>query len=208
MSSFPILFVWFLIAIFVFRHHMRKNSKRQDEVTKTFWEKERESLSVRRKSLSEEDYIHPKLDKGLFKEDVFYNALNKPGLIRYQKQLEHLLEQQMVNFSHMSNTDLRLQFGTAILTTIERLEDNYNQYIRCLYLMAQGLHDADETTLAKAYLEEGVRIGSDIKDHYMLLASMYQKENDKVALDDLKAHAKKLQSLTKDSLVRELEELD
>lgn len=205
--SFPVMFIWFLIAIFIFRHHMKKNSKATDEAHKKFWDKEEASLVVRKKDLEEKDFLHPALDPSLQREEDYFKALDDPSLFRQQTFLFTLLDKNMVNFAHISNTDLRLQYGTANLTIIEAYEDNYNNYIRTLYRLAKGLYEKGETELAQTYLEEGIRIGTDISGHFMLLAKIYKAQGNMEAIETLLDNAHHLESLTKNALIAELDKL-
>lgn len=51
--SFPVMFVWFIIAIVVFRYRLRKNDKASEDASRTFWQKEQASLVVRKKRLGQ-----------------------------------------------------------------------------------------------------------------------------------------------------------
>jgi len=204
---FPIVFVWFLLAIFIFRHHLRKNSKLSEHASKEFWEKEEASLVVRKQALNKEDYLIPNLPTSILQTEAFFANLNLPSLFRQQTQLSRLSTQPMVNFQTMSNAELRLKYGTATLTSIELYEENYTQYIQLLFLMGKNLYQANKVSLATIYLEEGVAIGSDIKEHYLLLAKIYATYTSMTSLTQLIEKAKTLRSLTSATLVTELEAL-
>lgn len=205
--TFPVLFIWFLIAIFLFRHHMKKDTKLNERASQTFWKKEQASLVVRKQSLNEEDYVKPSLDPIYFMDEAYYLEHHKPELLRYQTQIEGLLKEPMVNLSHMSNTDVRLTYGTAMITTIEAYETNYNHYIKALYALGKGFYELGNQPLAKAYLEEGIHVGTDIKSHFMLLAEIYLNEKEPSKINDLIEKAQNLHSLTKNSLVHTLQDL-
>lgn len=205
--AFPIMFIWFLIAIFIFQHHLRKSSKANDAASKSFWDKEQSSLVVRKKDLEATDYLHPTLDPETLVDESYFKQLACPELFRHQEYLRTLIPLKMVNFQTMTNADLRLAYGTAMMPTIEVYEENYHNYIRTLLTLAEGLLDVEDNTLATLYLEEGIHMGSDIKHHYLLLASIYDKNQNYSALTDLIDKAKDLTTLTKDALVKELESL-
>ncbi len=206
-SSFPVVFVWFLIAIFIFRHHMRKNTKAQDKVTDAFWKKEESSLVVRRKDLASEDYLHPTLTEADLKDEAFYTQLGVPELYRQQLYLKELLKTEMVNFQHITNTDLRLMYGTAMIKVIEGYEDNWNAYLNTLYLIGKKLIDTDAHRYAAKLLEDGITIGTDNRSHFLLLAKYYKAQGKKEALETLITKAMGLQSLTKDALLTELNDI-
>ena len=206
-SSFPVVFVWFLIAIFIFRHHMRKDTKAQDDVSNAFWKKEESSLIVRKKELSPEDYLHPSLTEADLKDPAFYDQLGLQELYRQELYLKELLNTKMVNFQHVTNTDLRLMYGTAMIRVIEGYEENWNAYINTLYLMGKKLIETDAHLYAAKLLEEGINIGSDNRPHFLLLAKYYKDQGNTLALEALIDKAKDLESLTKDALLKELNAL-
>lgn len=178
-----------------------------DDRRKAFWHKEETSLVVRKRALTQEDYVHPQLTEDTKKTDEFFETIQAPSLLRQQHLVYELLHKPMVNFQNLDNADIRLQFGTATLTAIEAYEENYTLYIKTLFVLGKGLYEAECFDEAKVYLEEGIHMGTDIKAHYMLLADLYLMNNDQNSLASLYEHAKDLQSLTKNALLSDLEKL-
>ena len=203
----PIFFIWFLIAIFIFRHHMRKNSIAQAKVSDAFWKKEQESLVVRKKELLPEDYLHPTLSIEDFKDEAYYESIGQKELVRQADYLKSLVTQPMVNFSGVTNTDLRTTYGTAMITTIQAYEENFTAYTTTLYTMAEKVHDTGEVAYAIRLLEEGIKLGTDSRTHYLLLAACYKDLGDTGAMARLIERAKTLDSLTKESLLQDLKAL-
>lgn len=206
-SSFPVVFVWFLIAIFIFRHHMRKDTKAQEKVSKAFWQKEESSLVVRKKNLAPEDFLHPSLTEADLKDEDFYKDLGLSELYRQDLYLKELLKAKMVNFQHTTNTDLRLTYGTAMIKVIEAYEEDWNAYINTLFLMGKKLITTKAHRYGALLLEEGVSIGTDNRAHYLLLAKYYKDQGNSKALEALIHKAMDLESLTKDALLSELNTL-
>lgn len=207
MPPIPVFFIWFLIAIFIFRHHMRKNSKAQDDVSNAFWNKEEASLVIRKKDLNPEDYIIPSLAEKDFRDADYYASIGLPELTRKASFLKVLVTQPMVNFAHSTNTELRMIYGTAMLTTISNYEDTYNDYTSNLFKVGERLMQAGEEDFAIQLLEEGVHVGSDNRRLFLILAACYKHRGDMDAIDRLIEKARDLGSLTKDALLRELAEL-
>lgn len=205
--AFPIFFVWFLIAIFIFRHHLRKNSKIEDAAHDAFWKKEASSLVIRKRNLDPDDYIHPSLSSDTLMDQAFFNHIQAPDLYRKQKYLFELSQKPMVNFQSLDNADIRLKYGTATITAIEAYENNYIQYIKTLHTLAQGLIAVDQEDLARLYLEEGIAVGSDIRGNYTLLATLYKKHQQLDAIDNLYKIAENLNTLTKSKLLKELDQV-
>lgn len=203
-SSFPVVFIWFLIAIFIFRHHMRKNDHAQEKVSSAFWNKEQSSLVVRKKALDPEDYVQINLTVEDLKNQAYYDELGHPELNRQDSYLRELMKGPMVNFQHTTNTDLRLTYGTAMITTIEAYENTYNAYITTLYRLGEQLMTIGDDTFACQLLEEGIAVGSDNRKHYLLLANYYKKNGHTKELQSLIDKATELDSLTKKLLIKEL----
>lgn len=205
--AFPIVFIWFLIAIFIFRHHLRKNSKAQESVTKAFWTKEESSLVVRKKALNSEDYVQIHLTEYDLKDQAYYEKIGVPELYRRSLHLREVIQQPMVNFQHVTNTDLRLTYGTAMITVIEQCEDNYVAYVTTLYKMGKKLIEVGEADFGCFLLEEGINVGTDNRQHYLALATHYKEVGNTRALEGLLNRASSLESLTKDALLKELGEM-
>ena len=206
-SSFPVVFIWFLIAIFIFRHHMRKNDHAQEKVSDAFWHKEESSLVVRKKALAPEDYVIIHLKAEDLKDQAYYDQLGVPELFRQDTHLRDLLDQPMVNFQHTTNTDLRLTYGTAMITTIEAYEESYIAYITTLYRMGDKLMSVKDEPFACQLLEEGIAVGTDNRKHYLLLAQFYKEKGYKKEIQLLIDKANNLESLTKNLLIKELNQL-
>ncbi len=206
-SSMPILFIWLLIAIFVFRYKMKKSSKTREEATRAFWQKEEASLVVRKKALDEADYVHPSLSEADLKPPSYYDETGLSQLKRQDSYLRELIQQPMVNFAHVTNTDLRLKYGTAMLTSIEQYEETYNAYVTTLYRMAEKLLEAGEGNYAAKLLEEGIQLGTDNRKHYLLLAKYYLSNNRIEKIEGLIDQAQALESLTKEALLKALEDI-
>lgn len=201
----PVIFIWFIIAILLYHHHLRKRFKVDDDINKAFWEKEASSLVVRKKNIDEAHYLHPQLSKQIIKDQAFFDGINQSDLYYHQTFLFDHLDATMVNFQNLTNSDIRLQFGTANITLIETYEENYTLFIKSLYSLGKGLIEAKEDALALIYLEEGIRLGTDIRAHFILIATLYHKQHNSKAINQLYEQAKTLQSLTKSALLTELE---
>lgn len=206
-KNIPLLYIWTIIAFFVFHHHLRKNAKAQEDVTKAFWKKEESSLVVRKKELVDEDFIHPSLTGDQLKGEDWYKTQDQSALFRYEQHLKELLDKPMVNFQHMSNTDLRLNFGTANLTVVREYEENWNGYLTNLFTLGKKLFESGETDYSIQLLEEGIEMGTDNRYHFLLLGQHYKATKNHQAFDDLVVRAQSLESLTKTALLKALEDL-
>ena len=126
-----------------------------------FWEKERASNAVRKKDISKLDYISIPLDKIPAKLES-----------STEKTIFALAEKPMLNFVGISNTDLKLQYGTANLDILMEYENNFLDFVALLPEYATELIEAGETESARMLLEFAVSVNADSRKIDNLLASL------------------------------------
>ena len=115
---FPFLAI-FIVFCLLLTFYIRKNDTAQQKVQDEFWEKERMSNAVRKKDISKLDYITIPLDKIPVKLET-----------STEKAIFSLAEKPMLNYVGMSNTDLKLAYGTANLDILTEYENNFLEYVR------------------------------------------------------------------------------
>jgi hypothetical protein len=205
--AFPSFFIIFVISIFVFQHHLRKNNKIENKAKNEFWQKERKSLVVRKKEFSKEDYIVPditNLTLSIPKDMVPGDELQLKQLV---KKIKDLSTHDMMNFSDLSNTELRLRFGTANQSIITNNEYTYNNFLKALASYANLMNDynlAEESMIA---LEQCISLGSDFSEHFSHLGQLYINKHMQTELNSLKETANNLISLNKKGILEKLESL-
>ena len=189
-----------IVFIIILTISIKKSDKNIKNQIDNFWERERLANSVRKKPLDDLEYVEipnhfltlpvPKED------DRAVDALS---------MLKHLSERKIVNLNGISNTDLKLKYGTANITALSEYDQNYTQLIRALQQLAASLVNNDHPDEAKEVLEYAVSIKSDISATYTLLANIYTEENHPEKIEDLIQKADSLESLTAPSIVKRLE---
>jgi hypothetical protein len=200
----PSIFILFLSLVFVLQHNLRKSKKTDQALKDQFWSKEKQSLTVRKKSFSESDYIRPSLDSLNF--DKFTPSLPADRLQHQQliQDLNRLVVLDMMNFSHMSNSEIRIAYGTANQTVVTDNEEHYNQFLKTLAKYGHFMLDHEESYEAEAAFRLAIDLGSDYTDHYLSLATLYENSNKKEAIQPLIQQANELTSLSKDSIIKKL----
>lgn len=177
--GFPTFLVLLILFILVFRHNLAKQSKMANVASTHFWKKQETSLVVRKQEISSEYYLHPTLNftempTSLRKDKNYFDTYTqKEALYKCQERLVELSQKPMVNLSHLDNADIRLTFGTANFTHILSYEENYHLYIRNLHVMGRFLYENKDFDLSRVYLEEGLKVKTDISGHLTLLADLY-----------------------------------
>lgn len=195
-ASFIIFIVWLTYEL--------SKSRRRDEKTKTtFWEKEAKANSTRRKSLDDLNYI-----------TIPFASLPMDTLTQNEEiaeciqTLHSLAESPIVNFTGISNTDLKLQYGAPNIELLMRYDQNYTTLACTLQKWAERLYNAGYITEAKRILEFAISTDTDVSNSYRLLASIYHSEGNRDRICELMERARNLKSGSRNIIVRILQEYD
>ena len=198
--NFP-FFASFIIFIIWLAYEMRKADKIHRKTTQDFWDKEAQSNDTRRKSLDLLDYVKIPFDT------LPVHVLENDGtVISCLNTLHRLKDAKIVNFTGISNTDLKLKYGVANFNDLTEYDQNFTELVSTLQIWSKALYDADYLTEAASILEYAVRIQSDVSASYLLLAKIYDKTGQSDKITSLKEAASKLNSLSKNIIVRTLQE--
>jgi len=198
--NFFILASSIIVAAFIALTRTRQK-KSQREMEKSFWAREREANSVRKKSLDTLDYIHIPLDKF-----PFNLMTDNPEVLECQSLVNNLSAQKIVNFTGFTNTDLKLEYGTANITALTEYDQNYTLLVRTLQQWADILYDAGYVYEARTLMEFAISTGTDISRTYYKLADIYSSRGDISQIEELIEKAKKLPTLNSKTIVRTLRE--
>lgn len=112
----------------------------------------------------------------------------------------------MVNLTGFSNTDLKLEYGTANISDLTEYDQNYTVLIRTLQKWADILTEAGYVKESVALLEFAVSTGTDISRTYYMLADYYASRARYSEIDRLREVAKTLRSSNGEIIVRHLQE--
>ncbi len=117
--------------------NIRKNKKDQAAIEQDFWAREREANSTRRKSLDDLDYI--RLPMETFPMTLLEDV---PKVEDYKQIILTLKDLPIVNFTGISNTELKLRYGAPNIDLLTQYDQNYTLLVRTLQQWAQLLYDA------------------------------------------------------------------
>lgn len=193
-------------------YEIKKSNKKGEKAEKAFWAREAEADNTRKVPLDDLHYIvipdeiyKPFLnDKGEFIEadenapKAFSDALTA---------FKHLKDSKIVNFSNISNTDLKLTYGAANLPELTLYDQNFVLLIRTLQSMGEYFMAAGDKETAKNMLEFAVSSGSDAISTYKLLSSIYLEEEDYSKINYLSSSASLLTGLTKGPILNYLHDI-
>lgn len=196
-----IIFIVFVYTIIIVAQTTRRQRALAEKKEQEFWDREKRANSVRKKSLDGLDYVKIPLDK------LPMDALPEDEKVQeYKELLTYLSTQPIVNLTGFTNTDLKLEYGTANITPLSQYDQNYTALVRTLQQWAELLLKADLREEAETVLSYAVSIGTDVSHTYYALAEIYasRTEYDKIAA--LIRQAETLRSALSKSIVRTLQE--
>lgn len=193
---FPFLAI-FIVFCVVLGYYIKKGDSSQKEVMDSFFEKERLANQVRKKDISQLNYITIPLEK-----------LPLPLDTPTEKEFLSFAGKTMVNFNGISNTDLKLEYGTANLAVLSEYDTNYMDMIALLPTYAEELCKAGYIENAQALLEFAIESKADSRKIYQQLASIYKDTNQSEKINDLFAASNELSELTKTLIQKDLSSMN
>lgn len=190
-----------LIVLVVFiSYNIKKQAKARSETEQAFWAREHRSNSVRRKSLDNLTYVKIPL------ETFPTHLLNdNPDVMECIEILEALTSQKIVNLTGWSNTDLKLEYGTANLTVLSEYDQNYTVLVRTLQKWADLLIQNQYQKEAVPLMEFAVATGSDVSRTYYALADYYTSTEQSEEIRRLREAAGNLRSSSRGIIVKHLQ---
>jgi len=115
-----------LILVFLVNYSSSKSVRNHKEQLDSFWARELKANTTRKKDISNIDFI------------TIPDFLSSPtGSVSeeikdIEKRIEDLKEKKMVNFSGKTNTDLKLEYGTANFPTLSEWDANYIKLVQLM----------------------------------------------------------------------------
>lgn len=194
---------FFLASFIVFcawlTYQLHRSRHKEEEGFKSFWDREREANSTRRKPLHDLAYItipFETLPMELLSDD--------PKITEYHDILHELAHRPIVNFTCISNTELKLQYGAPNITLLTQYDQSYTILVRTLQQWAEALYQAGYAKEACTILEFSVSTNTDVSRSYFLLADIYKENNMPEKIEQLISTAEQLHSPLTDFIVRTL----
>ena len=129
---------------------------------------------------------------------------SEPKVSDILDSLHVLSERKIVNLTGITNTDLKLTYGTANITVLTEYDQNFTTLVTTLHKWAEILYELGAVAETKTILEYAVSVDSDVSTTYELLASIYKNAGDTAALEALIKHAENLTSPSGKIIVRKL----
>ena len=193
---FPFLAI-FIIFLIILTYYIKKGDSSQNEVMETFFEKERLANGVRKKDISQLNYITIPLEKIPQKLDTLT-----------ENEFFSFSEKTMLNLSGISNTDLKLQYGTANLDILSEYDANYMDMIALLPKYIEELLDAGMIDTAQMLLEFAIETKADSRILYKQLLSIYQETKQLDKINYLILASNELPEITRNLIQKDLSSIN
>lgn len=191
----------FIALIGIISFSIRRQNKQRKQQEDAFWDRERRANNVRRKSLDGLSYITIPL------ETFPTHLLQDNAVVRECiETLSALTSQKIVNLTGWSNTDLKLEYGTANINLLSEYDQNYTVLVRTLQKWADELLAAGFADEAAVLMEFAVNTGTDVGATYYKLADYRASMGQWEQIDGLIEKAQGLNSLNKDVILKHLRE--
>lgn len=194
----PVFFLITILLVLWIHYQKSRTDRAAARTSEAFWERERQANITRKKDISNLDYITVPLDTLPFPET------NEEEISDIQKHILNLASGKIVNFTGLSNTDLKLQYGAPNINILMEYDKNYLELVRSLYRYGKLLYDAGSKDEAASVLEYGLSIKTDISANYTLLATIYKEKNEIDRINYVISCAEELTSMTKKALLTNL----
>ena len=191
----------FILFTLIISYNLKKQARRNRRNEQDFWTRENQANSVRRKPLDNLIYIRIPL------EQFPTHLLNDNStVLECIATLETLAAQKIVNLTGWSNTDLKLEYGTANITVLSEYDQNYTLLVRTLQKWADELINAGYEKEASTIMEFAVSTNTDVSNTYYRLADYWISHGESFQVERLIHTAEGLRSSNRNAIVRHLKE--
>ena len=166
----PIIFG--LILLFIIWFHIEKHKSSKEEIAEkdAFLNRENAANLTRKRDISTLDYIVlPSTNLPLIKgQDKTANS--------YIDRYLSYIDKRIINLSHLSNTELKEQYGLANLSLLSQYDENFFSLTKLLNDWGLYLLEENHLDWAAQVLELAILIKTELSSSYLALATVYQKQ--------------------------------
>lgn len=200
----PVLIIIGLIVIF--QTFLKRSTRKYERNKNNFIEQEQQASFSRAREIEEERYIKPNIENFPImlsedtktEEELYAYKLQQAVLLKLDKPMGHFEE---------NNIELKKLYGAVNLEVIIQSEENYTEFLHKLNAWAKALVDADKKYNAIKVLEEGIKLGMDFTQSFILLADLYKETDNKEDLKKLYDLTKQNKNITMGKVVSHIESL-
>ena len=193
-------FASFIVLCLLLMYEIHKARNREAQKYQSFLDEEAKANATRRQSLEDLQYITIPF------ETLPTDILTDDERVKeYLETLHILSETKIVNFTGLSNTELKLKYGAPNIDILSQYDANYTSLVRTLNDWAHLLYQNGYVSEARTILEFAISTNTDISTTYNLLAQIYKDSNETEKIKELIPIASGINSLMSKSIVKNLE---
>ena len=196
------IFTSIILFVIILQINLRRINREEALKEKEYWDRERAAFTTPRKDISGLNYI--KMPEGLPLD--FPISDNKAYELR--TRLINLSKHKIINLYGMSNTDIRLKYGTLNFDILSMADTRYLIFIRTLSELSEVYYNHGFTDEARALLEYAISIDSDVRNTYVLLTKIYKTAGEAEKAAELKQKAESIKTMSRDGVVAALNEME
>ena len=204
----------FIIALLlgILSHLRNKSTKSFEKSKQDFWDREQSANAVRKKDISNLPYVKIPDEVLAIARSYAESSDTDPDKSKYEAALTDLSDKKILNLNGKSNTDIKLEYGTANITVLSAADNNYTDLISVLSRLGASLYESGQYDKARYVLEYSVDIESDVLKSFQLLTDIYESTMSQAdadaAKDKLHEKVEKLDSIRKNAILRLFEPSD
>ena len=200
--KFP-LFASFIVFTIWLTYEIGKHNRIDEAVNQEFWRKEHRANKIRRKPLDDLDYITIPFDSL-----PMHILPDDERVSEYKEVLNSLSDSKIVNFTGITNTDLKLQYGAPNIDLLSKYDQNYTVLARTLNMWATYIYEKGYPKEAREILEFAVSTKTDVSGSYKLLCQIYKEENTPEKIKELYPIVESVNSIMKNTIFHILQEAE
>lgn len=198
----PIFFICMLIFVAWLWYERTKHSRLQAKRSQEFWDREEKANHTRNKDISGLPYLHINM------EEIPGENHSSHTISDAWEELNQLSKQPMLDLSEYSNTDLKLAFGVGNFKLLSDYDDNYNNFLVGLSILARRFSDISEDETAIICYQLVLKYGSRKITDYTALANLFIKADQPEELSALITNISQDETLErKEAILRKLREI-
>jgi len=177
----PILTVVIVLSV-IFTVALKMHSKSYGTELEEYINHEIDANAVKSKPIADGDFFVP--DMSAF--PIMPDQGEDLPVLRRQRDVINRAGKKMMRFDKpMSNTELKLKYGTVNLEKITEYEENFYQFTYAINNWAEALLEKNDEIAAEKVLRAGVLCRTETSKTYTVLADIYFKQRRRTALQEL-----------------------
>lgn len=211
----PIFLIFIILFVLWVRYETQKNSRIETEDNQGFLERERQANFTRKADLTDLDYTVIPLDElpfaGSYDEvsssyslPDSLSELTKSEILDCEQKVIAISHKKILNLGHMSNTDIKMEYGVANLQVLIQYDENFSKLSRLLAKWGKLLYESGEEEAAEKVLTYAVSCKSDIEDVFITLAKIYRNNGNELGISDLVEACQCFDELRRENIINQI----